>query len=77
MITEKRSKAIQELIKELVRVENMGSPEWKDFDGGWGVLICENTARELMEIYSEHIRCIEELVQLKQQVKELSKNLFQ
>jgi hypothetical protein len=71
MITEKRSKAIQELIKELIRVEPMGSPELADFDDGWGVLISEETARELWDIYQENIRYNEELIQLRQEANEL------
>ncbi len=74
MITQKRSKAIQDLIKELIRVEPMGSPELADFDDGWGVLICEETARELMDLYNEHLRCTEELVELRNELKQLKKN---
>lgn len=73
MITQKRSKAIQELIKELIRVEPMGHPELADFDDGWGVLICEETARELMNLYNEHIIATEELIKLRHEVEELKK----
>lgn len=73
MITQKRSKAIQELIKELIRVEPMGYPELADFSDGWGVLICEETARELMDLYNEHVVVTEELIKLRHEVEELKK----
>lgn len=73
MITQKRSKAIQELIKELIRVEPMGYPELSDFNDGWGVLICEETARELMDLYNEHVVATEELIKLSHEVEELKK----